>query len=63
MEKRLDTLENGQVVHEMKKYFTPEELDEVKEEIDDFVAEVYTVDELVKKVRSYLDALHADGYK
>jgi hypothetical protein len=56
---RLDTLENGQLVHELKKYFTPDELDEAKEEIDGFVSEVYTVDELVKKIRAYLDKIHA----
>jgi hypothetical protein len=56
---RLDTLENGQLVHELKKYFTPEELDEAKEEIDGFVVETYTVKELVKTIRQYLDKIHA----
>jgi len=55
MEQRLDQLENGQIVHELKKYFTSEELDEAREEIDGFIEEVYTVQELAEKIRGYLD--------
>lgn len=43
-----------QMDSELKNYFSAEELDEAKEEINDFIAEVNTTEELVSKISLYL---------
>jgi hypothetical protein len=55
METELNKMEHGQIVSELKKHFSSGELDEAKEEIDGFVAESETIEELTSKVRAYLD--------
>lgn len=55
MKTELAKMENGQIVHELRQYFTSEQLDEVKEEIDGLVNISGTVEELAARIRSYLD--------